>query len=326
MSVLHNRAERLLDAGKFIQARAAFVALHVEDLSAARFGLGRVCLAQHRFVRAETHFWEALRHRPNWFGIRNWLSACRLGRGDVQTALMLADSALASGAAGPLNSLCRGRALCAIGELTAAASCLEPALERFPENLELQLALIRVRWDQGDHVAQLEILATLMKQHPGHAPGWEMSAILLLEAGQIERAEQVLRTAVAADPSEASLQFLFAELLLRTDRLDELGERMAFLEVLAELNAELLLELGALYAELGDPDTAMARFMAALEVEPEHPEALYRIGGYAEAAGEMAAALNFYQRAVGRDPHHRAAIARLDVLPGSETPEYNSAS
>lgn len=46
MSVLHNRAEGLLDAGKFIQVRAAFVALHVEDLPASRFGLGRVCLAQ----------------------------------------------------------------------------------------------------------------------------------------------------------------------------------------------------------------------------------------------------------------------------------------
>jgi tetratricopeptide (TPR) repeat protein len=142
--------------------------------------------------------------------------------------------------------------------------------------------------------------------------------MLLAEAGQIERAEQMLRKAVEADPSATSLQFLLTELFLRTGRMDEVVERIELLDALAGENAGLLLEVGALVAELGDIGGALDRFNDALDVDPENAEALYRLGTFAEASEHADAALDFYGRAVASDELHADARARLDALRGDQ--------
>ena len=201
-----------------------------------------------------------------------------------------------------------------MGKLEPARRVLEASVSKWPNALELHVTLARVLFDLGDQRGPLMQMAELIEREPNYQPAWEMGAMLLAESGQIERAEAMLRKAVEGDPSAVSLQFLLTELLLRTERRDEVVARLDILEVLASNSAALMLEFGALLAELGDAGGALEQFKDALEADPENAEALYRLGTFAEASGHRDVAQDFYGRAVASDELHADAAERLAAL------------
>lgn len=306
----------LLDAGYLEEAEKLYLGLARTEPAVAQFGLGKVQLARGRHARAEQHFWRALRADGRNHGIREWIAHCRLARGDAEGALKLAFAAAKAGSRTVMNRHSLARALAATGRLKDARDVLLDAIISFPDALELQVLLARVSWDLGERRGPMLQLAGIIERDPDCEPAWELSAMLLLEAGKVEQAEQMLRGAVQADPTARSLQFLLAEILLRTGRTEAVRERLEILEALAEGQADLWLELGALHAELGDPGAAVACFDAALNAYPEGAEALYRLGGFAEASEQLEAAVDFYRRAVASDDLHAGARARLEVLRG----------
>ncbi len=306
----------LIEAGHYEDAERFYLALVREQPVVAQFGLGRIQHARGRPARAEQHFWRALRADGRFFGIRDWLADCRLSRGDAEGALQLAEKAAGMGSRSIRNHLCRARALAELGRLEPARRILEAGIGRWPDALEMHVTLARVLFDLGDQRGPLLQLVDLIEREPEYEPAWELGAMLLAESGQLERAEQMLRKAVEADPSATSLQFLLTELLLRTDRRDEVMGRVELMDALAGGNAALMLEVGALVAELGDIGGALDRFNEALEVDPENAEALYRLGTFAEASGHAEAAADFYSRAVASDELHTDARERLDVVRG----------
>lgn len=304
----------LIEAGHYEEAERFYLARVRDDPTVAQFGLGRIQHARGRMARAEQHFWSALRAGGGYSGIRDWIADCRLARGDAQGALKLLEKSAELGPETLLNRHCMARALAALGKLERARRILEAAVARWPEALPLHITLARVLFDMGDQRGPLMQLAELIEREPDYEPAWELGAMLLAESGQIDRAEAMLRKAIEGDPAAVSLQFLLTELLLRTDRRDEVIGRLDILEVLAGSDAGLLLEFGALLAELGDVGGALDQFNDALEADPENAEALYRLGTFAEASAQLEAALDFYGRAVASDELHAAAAERLAEL------------
>lgn len=71
---------------------------------------------------------------------------------------------------------------------------------------------------------------------------------------------------------------------------------------------------GMLLLSEGSMPQARARFQSVLTSSPEDPVALYGLGFAAEAEGDRGAGLEWYQRAVDRDPMLSAAAVRLRVL------------
>lgn len=307
----------LIEAGHYEEAERFYLDLVRQDPAVAQFNLGRIQHARGRYARAEQHFWRALRVGPDFPGIRDWIADCRLARGDAEGALKLAEKAAELGSQSALNGLCQGRSLAATGKLERARRALEDTISRWPKVLELHLILARVLFDLGDQRGPLMQLAELIEREPDYEPAWELGAMLLAESGQIERAEAMLRKAIESDPSAVTLQFLLTELLLRTDRRDEVVERLDILEVLANGSAGHMLEFGALLAELGDVGGAIEQFNDVLEVDPDNAEALYRLGTFAEASEHRDAALDFYGRAVANDELHADAAERLAALNGA---------
>ena len=75
---------------------------------------------------------------------------------------------------------------------------------------------------------------------------------------------------------------------------------------------------------VGDYDKAIENYHKAIELAPDHQEALFHLAYRCDMCGEDAAAIDYYRRAVSTAPVHTNALLNLAVL-YEDTGEYSKA-
>jgi tetratricopeptide (TPR) repeat protein len=275
ISVLEETVRRAADS-----LRQIYGALHKQERTILVNQTGLVALrellAEKGTVAEEewTERWEsrmafqllALEKRERFLAIKDRVAALYRGdrRRDFAAHLDDADHALAS------------------FDVERAMTALEAAHRLDRNNYELAYFLGETRFSEGDAAAALGYFARVLEARPDHYEGLVYSGVLEHERGAGERAEALLKRAVALYPE-------------------------AFLPNFS---------LGAIYSARGDLARAVVYLERAVAAEAV-PQALYLLGRAYHEMGRLAPAIRRLREAVRLDPtleeaHHLLGLAYLD--------------
>ena len=133
--------------------------------------------------------------------------------------------------------------------------------------------------------------------------------------GDIDRALEAAKAALALDPNDASAHRYAGRLLLL--RGGDRGEAIKHLEKAAQINPEETdahFDLIMAFRAAGDPSNAWAQLrLLQTEFPEDEPRVLYVQGLLASDQGRSALAVDFFRRAVAGDPHLPGAREALGI-------------
>lgn len=266
---------------------------------------GVAALGEQRWTDAEMSFRRAIQVHPGSADAHTGLARAVAGGGDPTSAVRgLSDKA---------------RSWLLAGRYVDAERLLEVANELRPDSPEVLVLLGRSRILQRRHLAAQEPLARAYELGSVELDGMLHYGATLWENGDVERAEAILRQAVAQAPSSLPALYQLGRLLLwqgRFEEASELLERCARLAPQApDIHLDLARALGG--AEKGE---ALDAYRRALALAPEHSElrygfamALLHSGDRGAAETELARYRQLYeaeQRATREQGLAAARVAR----------------
>ncbi len=133
-----------------------------------------------------------------------------------------------------------------------------------------------------------------------------------LEVGRPQDALASLKEASEADGSDAHVSASYCEAKIKAGKYDEAETHV---EKLMKKDGAQGLYLKGLLADLqGYHDEAMKCYEKALEVEPGHPSALFRLAYIMDLTGEDSRALELYEQLRKMRPMHLNTVMNLGVL------------
>jgi len=162
---------------------------------------------------------------------------------------------------------------------------------------------LRFDFDAADQTA---VDAVPEAASPGEAA---QAAVELEEAGQLDRAADMVRAAMAAGGPTPELCFQLAELLYRLGDPHGARERYYMAIELDEDYVEARANLGCVLAELGQSELAVAALRGALAFHPDYADAHYHLARILDESGQAAEARVHWQ-------------AFLDLAPDSPWAEH----
>lgn len=205
-----------------------------------------------------------------------------------------------------LKSLC----LAAVLSFTASLGAQEPANEPY-EFLLAKLAAAEGRYDEA-----LERLDKLAEKSPKDPVLIYERAMLLIDAGRVDRATQELRAIADAHPDFFDAHRVLGRLLLDRAGGDKTGiaEALRYLQIAFKLNPDDL-STGVAVAQLlmsaGRFPEAERVLATMVERAPDNRALNYNYADILTKLGRGNEATPFYERAVAADPTFGPAIMRL---------------
>ncbi len=204
------------------------------------------------------------------------------------------------------------RAFTALRELRhrEALSAFERVLSLDPDRASAHygrgLVLSRLV-NYGAAVASLERAVSLDREF---APAWRQLAILYAQLGQRESAGGAYHRARSLAEVPAGDRLPLARALRKAELLEAAGEVLR-----TPLSAEEYLELGLVEKDRGDYQRAAEHFArATADAENSRANAYYEYARCLELLGETERAIEYYRRAVEKDPTHPSSRFRLGNL------------
>jgi len=97
-------------------------------------------------------------------------------------------------------------------------------------------------------------------------------------------------------------------------KVDEAIQMIRSMEQEAAATAEYHYQLGCCLEDKGERDEAIKHFERALDIDPQHPEALFKYAYYNDLYGNDDEAIQLYERCLARAPVHLGALFNLGVL------------
>lgn len=154
-------------------------------------------------------------------------------------------------------------------DLDAAQTVLDAAIERFPDDIELRMALAGVHWQRGERVVAGDLFTQILQRQPGHAAAAFALARLLAEKSDFDGAGQVLREAFASRPQAADLTLRAAKMLADWGRKPAAADVCEATIAAGSADPKLHLYAAALQGQLGDFERARRHYLFALERDPQ---------------------------------------------------------
>ena len=133
-----------------------------------------------------------------------------------------------------------------------------------------------------------------------------------LEAGRPQDALAALKEASEADGSDAHISAAYCEAKIRAGKYDEAETHVD--KLLKKDGAQGFYLKGLLADFQGYHDEAMKSYEKALEIEPGHPSALFRLAYIMDRFGEDSRALELYEQLRKMRPMHLNTVMNLGVL------------
>ena len=166
---------------------------------------------------------------------------------------------------------------------------------------------------QGKSAQANEHFARALALEPGYITAHYSWGVALLDQGRTADAIAQFEAAVRLAPDHADAHLNLGNALMQVQRP---AEAIAHYEEALRLKpaADVHYNLGVALMDVERSDEATAHFRAALKENPALPEAHYRLGRLAEAAGQLADAERAYGETLRLAPDHAAAHAKLGVL------------
>ncbi|MEX0807194.1 MAG: tetratricopeptide repeat protein [Dongiaceae bacterium] len=149
--------------------------------------------------------------------------------------------------------------------------------------------------------------------HAGE-PASLAQALAAQQAGELERAAELCRALLAAEPEQVDAMQILGVVLARQGFFDEADALFGRALDIAPRDPGLLFNHGNLLSRIGRGDEAVARFRAAIAAAPDHVEALHNLGRLHQEAGRLDPALTLFRRAVAVRPLYAKGWSALATV------------
>jgi tetratricopeptide (TPR) repeat protein len=192
----------------------------------------------------------------------------------------------------------------------AAAEPAEPAARGFDPNIRRvrpirprpprapQQALQTQLWVILGAMAVLIILFTAFQGFRQNNPPPEVPGA----REEQQHVADLARAELAKDSTNINARIALANILYDTGNWPEAVIHYRAAQRTDPDRVETIVDLGVCYFNLAQADEASAQFMRALELNPNHPVALFNMGIVSESQNKLEAALKYYERAMKTNP------------------------
>ncbi|MEO1369578.1 MAG: tetratricopeptide repeat protein, partial [Acidobacteriota bacterium] len=154
-----------------------------------------------------------------------------------------------------------------------------------PEALRVDYAIGVLYGLSDDHISSFEAFQAAIEKDPGHIASYRGSAIAKMTSGEPQAAVEFLRRASEIAPDDP---LVLLELGRFLSNAGELEEALPLLQRAGAGGAEALVELGILHRRRGDLDAAADTFQRALGEDPKALDAMVNLGQTLMALGRAA--------------------------------------
>ncbi|HLP43137.1 MAG TPA: tetratricopeptide repeat protein, partial [Fibrobacteria bacterium] len=249
-----------------------------------------------------------------------------LGTGNYQEALATAHKAYLHAAPGRTDlKVAAIMARYRLGEVGQALEEAAAAVKEHPTDLDLLMALATMEVEMGPgHSGYGSTLAQVLKQKPNHTPALYLNGRKAQLEGNYKDAELLFRAVLKQDPRHAKARAQLGMALYHLDRLPEAEtEFLATLAVnpkdyntwfnLGELHLRIAERTSAATAIRTRRAEAMEALLKAVELNPDHAEAHFRIGVLLSGNGQYKEAIRHLEAAREVDSYHVPTLVQLAV-------------
>lgn len=183
-----------------------------------------------------------------------------------------------------------------------AGALLESAIAEQPISEELYYSLGQVQRAMGELDAALDSFAHITPGQPAYPEARLQIVAVYEELGDFEAAAHEVDAVLALRPSRA-LEFHYAGLLARAGRPEDGVARLEAMLAEKPDDEEILYQLGVLHGLMKQTDEALRYMHAALDLNPDNPNALNYIGyTFAEQGERLDEAEELIRRALELRP------------------------
>ena len=303
-----------LQHGRISEAEKMFAeALSLDpQANAPLIGNGTLFYQSSRYSEALARFEAALRNNPNSVEARIGKLKTLLALERAKESLSLAQEFTKSGLKDARISYWQGRAHEALGDRESAEKGYRQAIElgkTAPIVVVAYVALGSLLAAKGDNESADKVLAEAAKKFPNNARLHQAKGEVALKAGRLGEAIDELATSLKLDESNLSARFTLADACVRSRKL---ADAQAHLEQLEKADAKypgLAALWGAIYAERGETDRALAKYNQALKASPDDADLQLRLAATQVRTGQTSEALPllravFRQRPTSAEVNH----------------------
>lgn len=185
-----------------------------------------------------------------------------------------------------------------------AEAMVRAGLERFPLDPALRLHAGALLADAGRHDAAIEHLESAVNMEPTNAAAMNALGYSLEQTGDLERADRVLRNALARVTPEIRFNVLLnlGNVAQKSGRLDD-GRKYYKEALKVRQPGFLYANYGALLRKAYDFSAAETVYKKGLIIDPGNGGSYYNVANLHKEVGDLHLAVRAYQRALKIDPH-----------------------
>lgn len=206
-----------------------------------------------------------------------------------------------------------GEALCRLDRQQAAIGVLQQALGFNPNYIPAHRSLAIAYYEIGSHDEAIAELRKVAELDPADSRPHRLLGSIHKEDGRYAEAVQDYRATLRLAPQQLSRQAVLLELSQSLLKLRRYTEALKFLDQ-AEPTANILACRAACEFHLGHKSGAREAALKAVELNPQHLEALVWLGRIETEAGRLAPAAQYLERAVKLHPIDSTARTQLAVV------------
>ena len=190
------------------------------------------------------------------------------------------------------------------GRLAEAAAVYERILQSAPRHADALHLLGVIAYQAGDHDRAIDLIRRAIAVAPNHMQSHNMLGLALMRRGELDQAMGSFRNAIALEPG-AQVYNNLGTALKQQGRLEEAVESYRQALALDPKYANACYNLGNARRAMNDREGAVECFRGAIAIEPDHADALASLGEVLRSVGqpkEAAEALRKAAKLLPRDP------------------------
>jgi tetratricopeptide (TPR) repeat protein len=290
-----------------------------------RFNLARGLIGKGEIEQARLQLDEAIKLRPDFMAAREMRARVYLARNDAPKALKEAEEIISLDANNGAAHLIRSSALLSIGDRSKAREELDLIIKANPHNPDARAQVGYLAWQDKDYKKAEQIFTEMYKQNPNDLRGFIGVVEMMALQGHMPEAIKEVEQGIARNPDKKQLQVLRANLLVRSNRIDEAIGVYQNLSNAEPKNADLWVRLGQSYRLKGDLNAALEAFKRASQAAPGDTNALMQIGLLMENTGKRDQAKPIYEQILKIEPDHFVALNNLAYIKAEEGTDLDQA-
>jgi tetratricopeptide (TPR) repeat protein len=214
-----------------------------------------------------------------------------------------------------VRRLSRARQLVDLGRWGDAVTELEMVLAAEPASVEALCMLGQSRLNLGEPDAGCRAAEAALAMAPDHEWAHRVHSVALGMTGRHDRAVAAAREAVRLAPDHPDGHQRLAHALLHLPgRAAEAGAAAERAVELAPHDPDAHVAVGLAAGRQGQRRPERDAYLRALALDPGHATALNNLAAIDTERGRLGGASRLLTSALGSDPHHKMALANLDVV------------